>query len=178
MVALNERRTTIMSIETNRRDALAGAAVSGLVASVWTTPVAAAQSTGVMATATEADYKRDPTRWGSADRAATIGPRRRAILRWTRPTRTRRSICRCFCFGALAASRQNVPRNSLTYGDATHQTSLRTRQSSVATIFKKRCRTKSSNTSRASSKRKEMPAELSFGAQDQSGQRTARQAHR
>jgi len=58
-----------MSIETNRRDALAGAAVSGLVASVWTTPVAA-QSTGVMATATEADYKRDPTRWGSADMAA------------------------------------------------------------------------------------------------------------
>ena len=37
-----------MSIETNRRDALAGAAVSGLVASVLTTPVAA-QSTGVMA---------------------------------------------------------------------------------------------------------------------------------
>ena len=58
-----------MSIETNRRDALAGAAVSGLVASVLTTPVAA-QSTGVMATATEADYKRDPTRWGSADMAS------------------------------------------------------------------------------------------------------------
>src|SRR6516164_9670235 len=69
MVALKERRRTMMSIETNRRDALAGAAVSGLVASVWTTPVAA-QSTGVMATATEADYKRDPTRWGSADMAA------------------------------------------------------------------------------------------------------------
>jgi hypothetical protein len=58
-----------MSTETNRRDALAGAAISGLVASVLTTPVAA-QSTGVMATAIEADYKRDPTRWGSADLAA------------------------------------------------------------------------------------------------------------
>jgi hypothetical protein len=58
-----------MSIETNRRDALAGAAVSGLAASVLTKP-AVAQSASVMATATEADYRRDPTRWGSADMAA------------------------------------------------------------------------------------------------------------
>ena len=43
-----------MSIETNRRDALAGAAVSGLAASALTTP-AVAQSASVMATATEAD---------------------------------------------------------------------------------------------------------------------------
>src|SRR5262245_56711269 len=75
MVALKERRRTMMSIETNRRDALAGAAVSGLVSSVLTTPVAA-QSTGVMATATEADYKRDPTRWGSADMASHFPGRR------------------------------------------------------------------------------------------------------
>ena len=29
-----------------------------------------AQSTRVMVTATEADYRRDPTRWGSAEMAA------------------------------------------------------------------------------------------------------------
>ena len=29
-----------------------------------------AQSTSVMATATEADYRHDPTRWGSAEMAA------------------------------------------------------------------------------------------------------------
>jgi hypothetical protein len=58
-----------MSIETNRRDALAGAAVSGLVASVLPGP-ATAQGTSVMAAAIEADYQRDPTRWGSAEMAA------------------------------------------------------------------------------------------------------------
>src|SRR5215831_3825096 len=52
-----------MSIETNRRDALAGAAVSGLVASVLASS-ATAQGTSVMAAATDADYQRDPTRWG------------------------------------------------------------------------------------------------------------------
>jgi hypothetical protein len=57
-----------MSIETNRRRALAGAAVSGLAASVSASP-AAAQGTSVMAAATEADYQRDPTRWGSAEMA-------------------------------------------------------------------------------------------------------------
>jgi hypothetical protein len=51
-----------MSIEASRRGALAGAAASG-------TRVVA-QSTGVMATATESDYKRDPTCWDSADMAA------------------------------------------------------------------------------------------------------------
>src|SRR5262245_1234987 len=58
-----------MSVETSRGDALAGATASGLAASVLTAPVTA-QSTGVMATATQADYKRDPTRWGAADMAA------------------------------------------------------------------------------------------------------------
>src|ERR1700747_2618214 len=58
-----------MSTETNRRDALAAVAASGLLTSVLTTP-AAAQGAGVMATATEADYKRDPARWGSAEMAA------------------------------------------------------------------------------------------------------------
>jgi len=59
-----------MSIETTRRDALAAAALSGLAASVLTTPAAATQSAGVMAEAIEADYTHDPTRWGSADMAA------------------------------------------------------------------------------------------------------------
>src|SRR3984893_10160036 len=58
-----------MSIETSRRRALAGAAVSGLAASVSASP-AAAQGTSVMAAATEADYQRDPTRWGSVEMAA------------------------------------------------------------------------------------------------------------
>jgi haloacetate dehalogenase len=58
-----------MSIETNRRDALAGAAVSGLVASVLASS-ATAQGTSVMAVATDADYQRDPTRWGSPEMAA------------------------------------------------------------------------------------------------------------
>jgi haloacetate dehalogenase len=58
-----------MSFETSRRDALVTAAVAGLAGSVFTSP-AAAQSSDVMATASEADYKRDPTRWGSADMAA------------------------------------------------------------------------------------------------------------
>jgi haloacetate dehalogenase len=58
-----------MSIETNRRDALVAVAASGLLTSVSTTP-AAAQGAGVVATASEADYKRDPARWGSADVAA------------------------------------------------------------------------------------------------------------
>src|SRR6516162_6278767 len=56
-----------MSIETNRRDALAGAAVSGLVASVLASS-ATAQGTSVMAVATDADYQRDPTRWGPLPR--------------------------------------------------------------------------------------------------------------
>jgi len=60
---------TMMSIEANRRDALFGAAATGLVTSAFATPLAA-QTTGTVATATEADYKRDPTRWGSADMAA------------------------------------------------------------------------------------------------------------
>src|SRR5262249_32917385 len=63
------RARTMMSIETNRRDALVGAAAAGLVTSVVTTG-AAAQSTGIVAAATDADYKLDPTRWGSADIAA------------------------------------------------------------------------------------------------------------
>jgi hypothetical protein len=71
------------------------------------------------------------------------------------PTRTRRLICRCFCFGAREANRRSAPRNSLTYGDAAHQTSSRTRPLSAATTFKKRRRTRSSNTSLASSKRKD-----------------------
>jgi hypothetical protein len=58
-----------MSIETNRREALAGAAASGLAASVLASP-ATAQGTSVMAVATDADYQRDPTRWGSAEIAA------------------------------------------------------------------------------------------------------------
>src|SRR5215813_14195082 len=58
-----------MSIETNRRDALAGAAVSGLVASVLASS-ATGQGTSVMAVATDADYQRDPTRWGSPEMAA------------------------------------------------------------------------------------------------------------
>jgi hypothetical protein len=49
----------MMSIETNRPNALMGAATAGLAN---TSPVAA-QTTGVVAMATEADYKRDPTRW-------------------------------------------------------------------------------------------------------------------
>ena len=49
-----------MSIETNRRDALAGAAVSGLVASVLASS-GTAQGTSVMAIATDADYQRDPS---------------------------------------------------------------------------------------------------------------------
>src|ERR1700681_4001793 len=69
MIALEEQQGATMSIETNRRDALAGAAVSGLVASALAGP-AAAQGTSVMAAATEADYQRDPTRWGSAEMAA------------------------------------------------------------------------------------------------------------
>jgi haloacetate dehalogenase len=69
MMALEEQQGATMSIETNRCDALAGAAVSGLVASGLASP-AAAQGTSVMAAATEADYQRDPTRWGSAEMAA------------------------------------------------------------------------------------------------------------
>src|SRR5262249_49376346 len=65
----NRYRGATMSIETNRRDALAGAGLSGLVASVlarWGT----AEAKGVMAIAPEADYQRDPPRWGSPEMAA------------------------------------------------------------------------------------------------------------
>src|SRR5579872_6280927 len=58
-----------MSTKTSRRDALVAVAASGFVTSVLTTPVTA-QGASVVATATEGDYKRDPTRWGSADMAA------------------------------------------------------------------------------------------------------------
>src|SRR5215467_6119343 len=58
-----------MNNETGRPDALAGTAAADLTASGLTAPTDA-QSTGIMATATEADYRRDPTRWGSADMAA------------------------------------------------------------------------------------------------------------
>ena len=58
-----------MSIETSRRDALAAAALSGFAASALASP-ATAQDTSVMAVATDADYQRDPTRWGSAEMAA------------------------------------------------------------------------------------------------------------
>jgi pimeloyl-ACP methyl ester carboxylesterase len=72
MVVISIRRNdgeTTMSGEISRPDALVGAAVSGLAAP-GLTPPAYAQSTGIMATAIEADYRRDPTRWGSADMAA------------------------------------------------------------------------------------------------------------
>src|SRR5579862_1618575 len=59
-----------MSIDTSRRDALVAAA-AGLVTSAFATP-ATAQTNGIVATATEADYRRDPTRWGSADMAANF----------------------------------------------------------------------------------------------------------
>src|SRR6516162_2248737 len=46
---------------------LARLAVSPLLPS---RPIETVESTSVMATATEADYRRDPTRWGSAEMAA------------------------------------------------------------------------------------------------------------
>jgi haloacetate dehalogenase len=54
----------------------------------------------------------------------------------------------------LWGARGQPLRNFLTYGDTTQQTSSITKPSSAATTFKKRCPTRSSNTSRASSKRK------------------------
>src|SRR5262245_52972299 len=69
MILLTERRREPMSVETSRRDALAGPAASGLPASVLTAS-ATAQSSSVTATATLADYNSDPTRWGAADMAA------------------------------------------------------------------------------------------------------------
>src|SRR5215510_16102508 len=62
-------------------------------------------------------------------------------------------MCRCFCFGAHEAKPQSAPMNSLMYGDATHQTLSRTRPSSAVTTFKRRCPTRSSNTSPDFSKR-------------------------
>src|SRR5215813_15209396 len=62
-------------------------------------------------------------------------------------------MCRCFCFGAHEAKPRSAPMNSLMYGDATHQTLSRTRPSSAVITFKRRCPTRSSNTSPDFSKR-------------------------
>lgn len=66
--------------------------------------------------------------------------------------KVRKSICRCFCFGAHEASRLSAPRSSSTYGSVMRRTSSRTRLSTVAITSRRRCRRKSSNTSPASSK--------------------------
>jgi haloacetate dehalogenase len=58
-----------MSVGTNRRDAVTVVA-SGLLASGLASPAAAQGSTSIMAEANEADYRRDPARWGSAEMAA------------------------------------------------------------------------------------------------------------